>query len=282
VSTLVVLTKSYGPDFELCADLNASLLRHAPDTVGHQIVVPRRDLERFAGLAGPRTVIRAEADFLPRSMVAAGNLTLNLRRPWPPVRGWILQQIVKLAAAARAEADAVLMADSDVVFVRPFDAETFRRNGAVRFYRRPGAIDARLPRHVRWHARARRLLGLPAAGPPLTDYINSPLACDPVLVRGLLDRVAEVNGREWTGTVGAELHFSEWILYGVYVDQVAGTPGFVSDDPLCHGYWDEVPLDGAGLDRVLDDIRPTDVAVMISAKSRTPVALRRAALDRFR
>ena len=33
-------------------------------------LVPRRDLELFARLAGPRTHIRCEADFLPSSFVA--------------------------------------------------------------------------------------------------------------------------------------------------------------------------------------------------------------------
>ena len=77
----------------------------------------------------------------------------------------------KLAAVAASEDDVVLLADSDVKFLRAFTAETFVRNGVVRFYRKPDQIDERLPRHMIWHRVARALLGLPPAEPPYTDYI---------------------------------------------------------------------------------------------------------------
>ena len=41
-----------------------------------------------------------------------------------------MQQMVKLQAAAQIEADVLLSVDSDVVFVRPVTAETFRRAAA--------------------------------------------------------------------------------------------------------------------------------------------------------
>ena len=41
---LDVITPSYAPDFELCADLNASVLRHGGGRVRHTIIVPPKDL----------------------------------------------------------------------------------------------------------------------------------------------------------------------------------------------------------------------------------------------
>jgi hypothetical protein len=61
-----VVTKSFAPDFELCADLHQSMLDYSPDSVHHHIVVPERDLKLFGRLAGPRTHIRCETDLLPR------------------------------------------------------------------------------------------------------------------------------------------------------------------------------------------------------------------------
>jgi hypothetical protein len=80
--------------------------------------------------------------------------------------------------------------------------------------------------------------------------------------------------------VGAQLHFSEMILYGVYVDSRpdAGAGRTVVSDMRCHRHYDEVPLDDAGLRRFLSEIRPVDHSVMISAKSGTALAERRAAL----
>ena len=54
MTRLAVVTPSYAPDFDLCADLNRSVLAHAGDDVHHHIVVAARDLALFARLAGPR------------------------------------------------------------------------------------------------------------------------------------------------------------------------------------------------------------------------------------
>jgi hypothetical protein len=281
-----VVTKSFAPDFELCADLHQSVLDYSPDSVHHHIFVPERDLKLFGRLAGPRTHIRCEIDLLPRSFVPVPftNLTVNLGRPFPPVRGWILQQVVKLAAVAASEDDVVLVADSDVEFVRPFTAETFVQDSVVRFCRKPRAINEQLPRHMAWHRTARTLLGLPPAEAPYADYISAMLASDPAIVRQMLARVTAVSGCPWTTAITRQLHISEWTLYGVFVDEVIGAPAksFVSDDPLCLAYWDEIPLNPDGAVGFLRGVRPTDVAAMISAKSRTPLEVRRAAFAAHR
>jgi Family of unknown function (DUF6492) len=275
-----VITKSFAPDFELCSDLHRSVLAFAPESVHHHIIVPRSDLKLFGRLAGSRTHIRCDADFLPSSFVSLPlrNFVINLGRPLPPVRGWILQQVIKLAAVAASEDDIVLVADSDVEFVRPFTVETFVRDGVVRFYRKPQVIND-LPRHMTWHRTARAMLGLPPADPPYTDYIAAMLACDPSIVRQMLARVAATTGCPWATAIARQLHFSEWTLYGVFVDNVMAVPAKsnVSDDPLCLAYWETQPLNMDGAFDFLRGVQPTDVAAMISAKSRTPLAVRRAA-----
>src|SRR5215469_11733865 len=108
---LDVTTISYAPDFELCVALNRSVLDNSPDTVQHHIIVPRSDLKLFGRLAGKRTHIRCEADLLPRTFVRVPftNITVNLDQPFPPVRGWIQQQVVKLAAIAASEDQLVVV-----------------------------------------------------------------------------------------------------------------------------------------------------------------------------
>jgi hypothetical protein len=281
MTRLSVITPSFAADFELCADLNRSVLEYSSDPIHHHIIVPRRDLKLFSGLAGSRTHIHCEDYFLPRWFVRVpfSKLTVNLGRPFPPVRGWILQQVLKLAATAASADDVVLLVDSDIEFVREFAPETFVRDGVVRFYRKPDKIDEHLPRHVIWHRAARLLLGLPAAAPPYTDYISSMLAWNPAIVRQMLSRVTATSRLPWPTAIAGQLHFSEWTLYGAFVDEVIGAPGnsFCSDDPLCLAYWEEIPLDLDQSARFLRGIGPTDVAAMISAKSRTPLAIRRAA-----
>ncbi|MDW6021571.1 DUF6492 family protein [Mesorhizobium sp. BAC0120] len=277
-----MITPSFAPDFELCADLHRSVLDHAPDCAHHHIIVPREDIKLFSRLAGPRTHVHCEADFLPRGFVSIpfSKFTINLRRPVPPVRGWILQQLVKLAAAAASQADVVVLVDSDIVFIRPFTAETFVKDGRVRFYRKAGGVDERLPRHMIWHSVARSMLGLPPAEPPYPDYIASLLAWDPAIVRQMLARVETATGRPWATAVAGQLHFSEWTLYGVFVDNVlsAAANSSASDDPLCLADWSTSPLTRETADKLLCRLKRTDIAVMISAKSRTPLEVRRTAL----
>jgi hypothetical protein len=286
MTRLAVITISFALDFELCVALNRSVLDNSPDTVQHHIIVPRSDLKLFGRIAGPRTHIRCEADFLPRTFVPVpfSNIKVNLGRPFPPVRGWIQQQIIKLAAVAASEEDVALTADSDVQFFRPFTAETFVREGKVRFFRNPNQIDNRLPRHMIWHRVARSLLGLPPADPPYPDYISSLLAWDPIIVKRMLAQVTAVTGRRWPTAIAAQLHFSECVLYGVFVDGVTGAPAnsFASDDPLCLCYWELTPLNLDSVTRFVGCVRSTDVAALIQSKSRTPLAVREATFAALR
>ena len=279
---LEVITPSYAPDFEFCRDLNASVRRFGSDRVQHTIIVPPRDLGLFGRLSDDRTVVRSVDEYLPGLRRLPRNLWLNPRRPWFPVRGWVAQQLVKLAAAAQSESALVLMVDSDIVFVQPFGADTFTSpTGTPEFYRLDDAVDERLPRHVIWHEAARRLLGLdPHPGLPLPDYVSCPCVWEPEVVRSLLRRVEMVASAPWQRVIGAEPHISEMVLYGVYVDTLL--PGVhdrhVVSDMRCHRHYDEVPLDEAGLRGFLASIRPVDHSVMISAKSGTDLSARRAAL----
>ena len=286
MTRMAIVTPSFAADFELCSDLHRSVLDNCPSAVDHHIIVPRRDLKLFSRLAGPRTHIRCEADFLPRSFVRLphSKFTANLVRPFPPVRGWILQQVVKLAAVAASDDDVVLLVDSDIEFVQPFKVETFGRDGVVRFYRKPNSVDDQLPRHLIWHRAARALLGLPPAQPPYADYVSSLLAWDPAIVRQMLARVTATTGRAWTTAIAGQLHFSEWTLYGMFVDAVLGAPAnsFASDDPLCLAHWGTIPLNHDSAREFFSNIKPTDVAAMISAKSGTPLAVKRAAFAGYR
>lgn len=283
--TLAVITPSYAPDREICEDLNRSVLRFMEAGVTHHIIVPRHDLGLFDTLAGERTPLHAAGSFLPRLMlpIPPANIWLNVRKPYPPIRGWIAQQIVKLSAAASLDVDIALLVDSDIVFIRPVNTRTYAPSGEVVLYRKEDGVDDSLPRHRLWHQVARRLLGLPPAVPgPLPDYICSPCAWQPSVVRAMLEHIEAATGRPWATAVGGELHFSEMVLYGVYVEEVLGLAGrATTSDMLCVNHYDEVPLDRFTLGQLLSSVRAADNAVMISAKSGTSLKDRRQALTEF-
>jgi Family of unknown function (DUF6492) len=282
MAELAIITPSYAPDLELCRDLNASVLAHTPPSTVQYILTPQRDLALFAELQGPRTRVWSVDQLLPRYVVGVprANLWLNLRRPVLPIRGWVMQQVAKLQAAARINADVLLSVDSDVVFARPVTAETFRPDGRICLYRKDAGVDETLPRHLIWHDVARKLLGLPPARPPLPDYIQSPNVWDPHTIRALQDRIQQVTGKPWIHAFAAQPHISECTLYGVFVDEVLGAESNVSpvESMRCHNYWEHAPLTLDAAQEFLRAMPAEDIAVMISAKSRTPLAVRRAAM----
>lgn len=278
---LSVVTPSFAPDLPLFRDLHDSVLIHATPGTRHLAVVPGRDRALFSAVGDrPRLEVVDEASLLPRRFVTVpgASVHVNLRRPWPPVRGWILQQILKLAAAAGADDDLVLLVDSDIFLVRRVGPATFSGPRGVHFYVRDGEVDERLPRHMLWHQVSRRLLGLPPApAGPLPDYVSSFTVWQPSVVRDMLRRIETVTDRPWADAIASCLHFSEFMLYGVFVDEVLGRDRVqASGRMLCHSYWDEHPLTPAAAEEFARSLAPDDVAVMISAKSRTAESVRRA------
>jgi Family of unknown function (DUF6492) len=287
MSSLAVLTPTYAPDLALCRELNRSALRWTGPDVVHHLVVPRRDYRLFASFEGARTRVWTVDEFIPRRMLALPRLNawVNLRCPYPLVRGWVMQQIIKLSAASGLDADVLLLADSDVTFVRPVTADTFRQAGQVRFYRGDDRVHGAMPRHLVWHDVARRLLGLPCAGPPpLPDYVSPMNAWAPEVVLALRDRIEEVTGRPWLDAIASQLHFSEFILYGVFVDEVLGraTTARAFESTLCHSYWGPGPLAREAVPGFVRSLSRDDVAVMISAKTNTQPSIRDEALSRIR
>jgi hypothetical protein len=285
MSELAVLTPSFRGDASIFSDLHRSVLEFTPHDTVHHVLVPPRDRDLFSQYEGPRCQVWTSSDLLPRRYRRLGRADsyLNARRPWPPVRRWIAQQAIKIAASARMEADVVLVVDSDVVLVRPVDVNRFIRDGQRCLYRLENGVTADMERHVIWHRVARDILGLPPAPPPpLPDYVSSFNFWDPAVVRAIQHRIAETTGQDWLDAFTAQLHISEFILYGLFVDEVlnASGPRPPADVTVCHNTWQTTPLDREGAIAFADGLGPDAVAMMISAKSWTPTDVRRVAIER--
>lgn len=281
---LAVLTPSYAKDSELCRELNRSVLRWMPEDVKHHIVVPRQDVPVFRMLINDRTEIHEAGEFLSASMwkLPRLNVWVNRSRPWPPVRGWIAQQLIKLSATAALDADAVLLVDSDMVIVAPTKLESFKQGEELEMYRNPGAVHSGLPRHRMWLESARSLLGIgPAEGGNLTDYICWPCVWDPKIVCAMLKRVEEISGMAWQSAISSQLHFSEMMLYGTYVDEVLGGPRAATSSMKSISYSEEVLLTAAEISKLLRAGPPDVLSVMISAKSGIAHDLRLQALSDY-
>ncbi|MGC5778011.1 DUF6492 family protein [Methylobacterium sp. NFXW15] len=258
-----LITLSFAGDFECCRLLCETADRFAPMGASHLLAVPSADMALFRPLAGGRRALVPQEELLPawlRKLPLPGpewrrRLRLPRRNVYVsfkgrPVRGWIAQQIMKLNAAAGASSDVVVHLDSDTAFVRPLPAEALKTGGLVRLARFPGAADDVM--HAPWHRAASTLLGLPPSDYHEADYIDQFVTWRRTNVRGLLERIGEVTGRDPIEALAATRDFSEYILYGVYCDKVLGlvASGHApSAESLCETVWSEggaIPVVGPG------------------------------------
>src|ERR1700677_4667311 len=98
--SFAIVTPSYYRDFPHCRLLVESVGAHVPRDIPHFIVVDRRDEALFSGLRSPRTHLVLKEDVLPgwlRQIPFARRWWLSAKSL--PVRGWIVQQLVKLSVS---------------------------------------------------------------------------------------------------------------------------------------------------------------------------------------
>ena len=181
-----------------------------------------------------------------------------------------MQQLAKLAIALVAREDILIHADSDIALIRPFNADKVAcDDGSVPLFRIEGAVDEHLPSLIRWHRSAERLLGIDSRPLPLPDYIGGLVPWRRDVAVSLLERIESQSGRHWMPTLARARHFSEYVLYGRFVDDVLerSLGRVASSASLCRCYWETVPLTHAELETFIDGASPSEVAVMVSAKA---------------
>lgn len=292
--SLAIVTPSHAPDLASFRRLHASVLRWSDPGVRHIVAVPQQDVALFSSQADDRLEVVGYRGLLPREFIETTRLArlrglprgyrigaINARRPWPPIRGWMLQQIVKLALVSRLEDDVALLIDSDVLAVAPLDESVFRRGEAVRLYRLPGGVDDGMTRHRRWLSESARLLGQSAAETDSPDYIAPLNSWSPTVVRAALDRVSEVTAMPWSRAVGRSLDFSEFMLIGSFASAARDGRTYAADRSLCHSHWDPRPLDLIEARAFVETLAPDDVALHIQSNSATSEEVLRWVAERF-
>ena len=280
--TVAIVTPSHAPDFNRFRRLHESVVNNVSDDVMHYVLVPPPDYRTFSTIQSSQLTVLEQPDVLPRSFVTTtrfGRIPLlprgyqvaaiNLRKPWPPIRGWVLQQLVKLGFAAGLESDVAVMIDSAVIPARGFSSDTFVRDQSVRHYRVPHAVHSGMQRHLVWRDTASRLLRLDAPSADFADYNAGVISWSPRIVRNLLDRVEEVAQRPWATVLGAQLDVSEYFLYGEFVAALGSEKdrAFTSDQNLCHSYWETMTMERAK--GFVESMPADDVAILIQSNSDT-------------
>jgi hypothetical protein len=271
--TIAVVTPTYRPHFELCRALNRSIHQFLPETMRHYIVVDRCDLQLFRQFNDSRTVVLTKEEILPKGFI---HLRLPKKDRWiapsrvVPIAGWLVQQIVKISMAQYLSELNLLLVDSDVVFVRNVDPAVFTRGGKTRLYTKRGGITENMTTHIAWHRNCCELLGISSEGMVIDDYVGEVVSWQKALVLQMCERVQSVTGRPWYDVVSRRLQFSEYLLYGLFVERIAGGKGvWVDERHRCLCCWKDTTLTASDVKAFVNALEDDDLALMISSVSRT-------------
>lgn len=248
---VTLLTLSFSGDLALCRMLCASIDRFAAPSMHHVVAVPGRERALFVDMAGPRRTVMALEDLQPawlfrlpmpgppwRARLGLPRRDVYLSLKSMPVRGWIAQQIMKIALARSLPAEIVVHVDSDLVFVRKFSLQDIIIDGRARLQREGGGGDG--PMYRPWNLAASRLLGIEASGYHGADFVDSAVVWRRENVVRLTERIERECGMPWQLALARTPNFSEYLLYGVFCEKVLGFADAAhapTSRSLCHTIW---------------------------------------------
>ena len=233
-----LITVSHTPDFERCRRLCESINRFQHvKTIKHTLICPRRDMPLFATLEQNGRRVVSYQDILPQ-----GYRQFPLLSRWwidPggfPVRGWMMQQLVKLAASASSDDEYIIFADSDIVFCKPIEEELFYRNGAIRLV--ASTIKSEDKDHITWQRLSERLLWI-SPQQVFPNYVGQLMCWSPDVVRQMLARVEKNADGPWFKTLGRLITVSEYTLYSNFAQHLyeGKAKHFLDDQAISLDLW---------------------------------------------
>ena len=288
------ITISYRGDFELARDLCASIDHFADPEIEHVLVVPRSDLSLFSPLVnGSRRLIAVESVLpkgyiklpLPRH-IALGPYRRSIREIWwgPTglVRGWIVQQILKLSAPA------ITRRDVDRICRQRYCSRPPSVGQFVHGWDRGSAVPGsrryeNSAMHQKWHTMSARLLGLEPKPYFGADYIGNLISWRRDVILHLQAWLTSLTGKRWDKIIARQTAFSEYILYGIFAEHVLGLidcEHFPTSQDLVHAGW-HYPLNtSAGLDEFVEGFEPHHVGVAIQSTESFTIEERRLLIRR--
>jgi hypothetical protein len=263
--SFAIVTPTYWRDLARCELLVESLDRCAPN-VPHYLIVDRRDRSTFAHLdGGQHKIIESE------SLLDTGFLRIPGKSGWwlsyraPPVRGWIMQQIKKIAAIKAIPEQTLIFCDSDTAFFRHFCRDNFLAQGKM------GLLDVNYVNDDirRWTATARRLLGLPESEGEYRNHVGYLICWNRDTIQALQRRIEHTTNTQWQLALARTFSFSEYMLYGIFVREVLGYNAAnhaPSDIPLIKTLWGRGSTNDSEIDELFSDFDPQTVGIMVHSK----------------
>jgi hypothetical protein len=287
MNPVALLTPTYGRDLDLCTLLCESVDRHVGAFSKHYLLVPDCDLPLFSRFESERRSVLPASVFLPKWLRPLPRFVQRNRRQYwwsfrtRPISGWHVQQFLKIAATITLPHQRYCILDSDVVFFRNFDLSRFEYPNAIPLLTRPDAVASSLTRHAHWVETSHQLLGLTKPPLPASDFIGHIILWDQQTTRAMASRMEAVTGLDWVEALCRTHGFSEYMLYGYFVQNDAGFSArhtLTSRSP-CVSYWDRPKLGPGELNALLRSADDADVAFSVASFSGKSVEAIRAAIE---
>jgi hypothetical protein len=277
MSHISIITPSYHGDYERCKLLCKSVDKHVIGFSFHYIIVNDGDYNLFKHLEGEKRKIMKYSDVIPKRLKVIPRIfKSDYWVSWNglPLRGWHVQQIVKISATANLPEARVCIVDSDMIFVKNIDLSLYQAPNLSPLYTKNRVIPRNKPRHKDWVNTAYKVLGLGDPDYPVDDHIGSIIFWDKTTVHAMIKRIETVTGKEWSTALQRTHKFSEYLLYGYFVNNSEFKSIHVPTNlSVCHIYWQGEPLNEERLKIFMQDLQPYQFAIGIQSFTDTPIEL---------
>lgn len=226
MNSLAIVTTSYRNDLSWCRILCQSIDRFVPGEIMHYLFIEDGDIDLFRPLENHRRKIISQNAVIPRWMIKSP-VKFRGHNFWGspltlPVRGWIMQQVVKLGIFEVLDEDVFLCLDSEAFFFSPFDPSVLFRDGQVMLVSHDEPWD--WPNARIYYRSAARLLGIKVENIPVRRYMSVQFVLRREVLQSLAERLKRGTLiRNWKIPLFNKIRFSEYTLYGIFAEWVLGT-----------------------------------------------------------
>ena len=264
-TSIALVTPTFWKDLQRCELLAESIDKLVPG-IPHYLIVDRRDRSKFLHLQhSQRRLIDSEEIVGRWFKQFPGKIGYWIGLRTPPVRGWIVQQILKIGAVDIVPERTLIFCDSDVAFLRRFDRTNLLVDGKI------GLLDVGYmsDEHRHWTEIARQLLGVTSHNGDYRGHVGNMICWNRETIKEMRQRIETVAGTPWPIALGRTRDFSEYMLYGVFVREFLGyekadhAPSAV---PLVKGSWGNAMTSDSAISSFLKDIDDDTVAIMVHSK----------------
>lgn len=256
-----IVTPSCRTDFERCRLLCESIDLFAARSHTHYLVVEQNDLDLFRALEGKRRMVLCRETIIGDDSVA----------PACP-SGWIMQQLVKLAAHTFCAEKFLLFLDSDICLIRPIGIDHYMQGSKLELFS-DTAHNFDGPESKLMRSASRILRRTYERGG--YQYIMPAITWHGDVLIQLFVHLEHLwgKGNVWR-VLASESDLSEYSLYGEFVDNILkGSPLHFrsSDKSKCHCRWKGDFLSDHELREFISATPSSALAVLIQSNIKVPV-----------